>query len=172
MGYTVIREEHHWTSEEKMKWVGYGEWVEEIDCLHIEHLGFNAIIKRILKKEPFAKEDSYFGGHLCGYVQIPESHPYFRDVENTMTLSCHGGVTFNEAHEEHWIGFDCGHANDLVPSMQDFVKQYQLSKDLRNIFNPVYRNMDFCIKECVELIDQLLFASKVSREKKRHSRRD
>lgn len=64
--YKIIEEHHKWTSEEKIKWLGYGEWIEEIDHLEFEYLEYKAIIIRILKREPFAKEEAYFGGHLCG----------------------------------------------------------------------------------------------------------
>lgn len=37
--YTVTKEEHHWTSEEKLRYCGCGELVEEPDLTIIERLG-------------------------------------------------------------------------------------------------------------------------------------
>lgn len=74
----------------------------------------------------------------CGYVAIPESHPYsntplekrgFNGKEwdhydyNTLDIECHGGLTFMSpkhdlkdllpiACNDMWIGFDCGHLWD------------------------------------------------------------
>ncbi len=36
---TITKEEHFWTSEEKLKHCGYGEWVEEPDIVAFEYHG-------------------------------------------------------------------------------------------------------------------------------------
>ena len=161
----IIKEEHHWRSDEKIKHCGYGEWVEEPDVFHFEHLGYEACICRCFVKEPFAKEEAYFGGHLCGYVKIPEDHPYFRKKD--IILDCHGGITLNESHEEHWVGFDCGHSGDKVPTMEHLrntrPELIALKKDFpippgmedHYLFNPRYRNLDYCIEECKNMIFEL-----------------
>jgi len=77
-------------------------------------------------------------GHRCGYVAIPDEHPYSKtpleDREfngrewkhydyNTLEIECHGGLTFMSpthglkdllpiACNDMWIGFDCGHSWD------------------------------------------------------------
>lgn len=182
--YKITKEDHHWTSEEKIKWMGYGEWVEEADCVEFEYMGNKAMVVRILKKEPFAKEEAYFGGHLCGYVKVPEEHTYFRDREKTDDLDCHGGVTLNEAHEEHWIGFDCAHSGDITPTMEFFRKKriasgelepFPIPKEFINLpfFHPVYRNMQYCIDECKRLIDQLNeFSMETHEAQEKHPGRD
>ena len=163
--YKITREEHHWTSEEKIKWLGYGEWVEEADTIVFEYLGCEACVHRIIKREPYAKEEAYFVGHLCGYVRIPEDHPFFKSKD--LDIETHYGLTFNEAHEEHWVGFDCGHSCDLIPSMEFFNKKRQaegefepfpIPKEFEHfaLFHPTYKNMQFCIDECVHIIDQLV----------------
>lgn len=161
--YKVIEEYHYWTCEEKLKWLGYGEWVEELDAVRFDYLGYEGFVMRIVKREPCEKE-AYFGGHLCGYVTIPPGHPFFgkEDVD----VTCHGGLTFSTVQEKHMIGFDCGHAVDLVPTMKatqeritaNIMAMYSLSEEMMksDLFNPSYKNMDYCIAECMAMIDQLV----------------
>lgn len=163
--YKITKEEHHWTSEEKLKFCGYGEWVEEPDVVEFKYLGYEAGVHRIFVREPYSQKVAYFGGHLCGYVKIPENHPYFGEEE--IIIDCHGGLTFNEMHEEQWIGFDCAHAGDYVPTSEhmkkicpeliELAKKFPRPEGFKHfvIFNPVYRNVQFCIKECMDIITQL-----------------
>lgn len=59
-------------------------------------------------------------GHRCGYVGIPESHPYFgKNYENLCDIECHGGLTYSRGYllgselpNIWWIGFDCAHFDD------------------------------------------------------------
>lgn len=159
--------EHLWTADEKLKWFGYGEWVEEVDQVKFNYLGYQCLIVRICKQEPFAVEEHFFGGHLCGYIQIPRTHPYFTQVSEEIDMDCHGGLTFNEFHEEHWVGFDCGHTCDYIPSIELFKRRSAELQELRRImlipsafadsplFNPVYRNMEYCIRQCMYMAIQL-----------------
>lgn len=172
--YKITEQQHHWTSDEKLKFGGYGEWVEEADAIEFEYKGYEAFIIRIWKKEPCTKEEAYFGGHLCGYVKIPNTHPYYGNEE--IDLEVHGGVTFNEMHEEHFVGFDCAHSTDLVPTMDHMRKtipeliaiRKTVPKGLENhpLFNPVYKNINYCIHECISMIDQLIeIETKLLKEK-------
>ena len=73
----------------------------------------------------------------CGYVRIPEDHPYYgqkyqdndREIESKMDV--HGGITFsdkkirrNSSDEGWYIGFDCNHHTDNCEGREnlDFVK--------------------------------------------------
>jgi len=166
---------HYWTSDQKLKWFGYGEWIEEPDSLEIEYRGYKALVERISKQEPFAKEETYFGGHLCGYVVIPDDHPLFK--KENIDIDCHFGITFNEAYEEHLIGFDCAHSGDYIPSMELIRKKcrlelYPIPKGYENfnIFNPTYRNVQYCIDECKKMIDQLII-EKETWEKNKQSKK-
>lgn len=83
-----------------------------------------------------------FQGALCGYVGVPEGHPFWEGDDHAETnCDCHGGVTFagfcqqptsgeeaafdEEAHiclipsrrRVWWLGFDCAHCFDIVPGM-------------------------------------------------------
>jgi hypothetical protein len=165
------------TCDQKLKWFGYGEWVEEADRILFDYKGYKCLVNRVVAKETDAKEEHYFGGHLCGYVEIPKVHFYCSkefmfDVD--VCLDCHGGITYDEKESHlsrnpdlctsHWIGFDCGHGGDIVPSMEMFkklhpVKQSDYMKEIKseypNLFKTTYRNAQFCIKECTDIVDQL-----------------
>lgn len=159
----IKEEEHTFTSDQKLKWFGYGEWVEEFDHIRFEYMGCECIIFRVCLREPFVKEEYYFGGHLCGYVKIPKSHPYQSLSYSDMEIECHGGLTYGERHEGYWIGFDCGHSFDVVPSMeftktldketQELKKKFNLENS--PIFQRHYRNVDYVIDQCVSIVDQL-----------------
>lgn len=34
------------------------------------------------------------GSHYCGYVKIPESHPFHGRPYDYIDVDCHGGLTF------------------------------------------------------------------------------
>lgn len=75
-------------------------------------------------------------GNWCGYVGVPEGHPWFgADVDDLEPYpDVHGGVNYADACQEGqgddaichtplpgrsghlwWLGFDCGHAWDFSP---------------------------------------------------------
>jgi hypothetical protein len=104
-------------------------------------------------------------GHLCGYVRVPETHPYYNkqimdtDLDN---FQVHWGLTFDgkmdfvqddytlskDNREGHWIGFDCAHSGDLYPP--------NILKYNENIpSHEVYRTMEYVKKECENLAKQL-----------------
>lgn len=166
--YTIIEEEHLIDTKKKLTWCGYGEWVEELDSIVFEYNGYQASVKRQFIREPFSLVESYFGGYLCGYVRIHEEHPYYMKKLRDIPISCHGGITFcNLRDEDFWIGFDCSHFGDLVPTWQH--KRGDVKESLKNIImseafkkiitHPVYRNMQYCIDNCIKIIDQLSTAT-------------
>lgn len=158
--------------EFKKKFLGEGEWVTELDYFPLCYKGYNAFIRRCLLMEASEKK-SYFGGHLCGYVQIIKDHALFgKDFEsckNEFYINCHGGITFNESDDKiHVIGFDCGHFNDLIPSVDYLIKKIpgirEIQKKSKEICGKLwdsyllktYKNMEFCITQCKSIIDQLI----------------
>ena len=103
---------------------------------------------------------------LCGYVKLPENHPYIgldlydiTHVNNPLyELDVHGGVTFADcigdgyatgfgcAHVgDYAIGFDCAHAGDYVPRFSDFTP----------FADGVWRDEAFVINELKRLVEQL-----------------
>lgn len=60
-------------------------------------------------------------GYRCGYVRIPEGHPWHGLHYDDIDVACHGGLTYSRADVPcegetepggWWIGFDCAHAGD------------------------------------------------------------
>ena len=142
-------------------WLGSaaGEWVEEPDHVVFIYKGLECKVVRIV----FPDEPNHiFGGYLCGYVLIPANHPYhnrlLRDLKN---IDSHGGTDMRSRALVTGIGFDCGHLGDYLPSTEYF-KKTNLRRDFPlpagfekyAIFNPVYRNINFCIEECKGIVDQ------------------
>lgn len=82
-------------------------------------------------------------GHLCGYVLLGKKHPYWNLNQD---FAVHGGITHEDGIK---VGFDCGHAGDLVPH----------ARMRGNYSNPMYketyRNMYFVKAQLDNLAAQL-----------------
>jgi len=106
-------------------------------------------------------------GALCGYVGVPEGHPYFKKSYNDIDhLEVHYGLTYSglcqpgtdeskgichlpdEGEPDHvwWLGFDCAHSDDFCPSYQ---------KEAHSIYSS-YKDIPFVESECRGLAKQLL----------------
>lgn len=142
---------------------GNGEWVSEPDLVEFIYKDYRCRVKRISHREGHNNEH-VFGGHLCGYICVTGGLEITPEIYEN--LDVHGGITYNSIEEgdKNWIGFDCAHFGDYMPSMEylkktndyfkDFMPIPEKFKDLA-IFNPKYRNLDFCIQECKKLVDQI-----------------
>lgn len=152
--------EHVFKSDQKLSWFGYGEWVEEFDQIEFTYEYYKCLIIRVVTREPLSVNENYLGGHLCGYVKIPKRHSLYDKEWDNMDIDCHGGITSNQRHEEHWIGFDCAHSGDYVPSVEKFRKENKIHElfPIQKEFNmsPVYRNIEFVMNECIKIVDQLI----------------
>ena len=80
-------------------------------------------------------------GFRCGYVRIPESHPFFDKHYDEMDVTVHGGLTFGGFCEKDslwgegfWIGFDCGHCYDL-PDPDEMNRETLLAQKHMKKFN-------------------------------------
>jgi hypothetical protein len=168
MNTELEEKKHLYTSEQKLAWFGYGEWVEEPDLYEFAYKNYKCIVIRIVSRDG-PQEKHVFGGYLCGYVQVPTEHPYFGKDYDDMDIECHGDLTYSEGEGEVWlIGFDCAHSGDYCPSreffnktnprMQEFRKKFPIPKELKGygLFDPVYRNMQFCIDQCKSIVNQLI----------------
>jgi hypothetical protein len=153
---------HKYTSDQKLKWFGMGEWVEEPDFAYFKHCGYTCRVKRIIKYET---TDECFGGHLCGYVDLPEDHPWFGKGYDDIEVEIHGGLTYAEPRKSddednlYTIGFDCAHYGDLLPSILKLKKSGVLS-ELYNDFTEIYKNFNYAIEECKSLAEQAEKATK------------
>lgn len=165
---------HKFTSDQKLAWWGYGEWIEEPDEVIFEHEGFKCRILRVTALDGLSPTQYMFGGHLCGYIEIIEDHPWHGLIDNyDLDVEIHGGITFsNYCFEGHfWIGFDCGHSFDIIPSMialkkkirEDMLEKYPWIPTKIPIFQESYKNIDFCIQECKSLAEQAKAAQEVKK---------
>ena len=55
-------------------------------------------------------------GHMNGYVQLPEGHPYRGKDYDDIDATVHGGLTY--ADDEGWVGFDTAHSGDIWPGSE------------------------------------------------------
>lgn len=155
-----------------LRW-GYGEWVEEADDVLYFDRGFRCLAHRVgIWEGP--NKDHLFGGHLCGYIMIPEGHPWHGKHYDTIECEVHGGLTFSEEIEYkdlikmpfkvtgYWIGFDCAHYNDIIPSSK--LLHEKMAQELRanfptarsSIFEPTYKNIEFVKGEIKRMVDQAI----------------
>ena len=109
-------------------------------------------------------------GHRCGYIHISNTHPLCGKKDNELNyLVVHGGVTYSKkstiypipSNNQHWIGFDCRHADDASDYGSAFKywdnKLLKRMYELDNSFNTngVIRTEKFVKKELIKLTEQL-----------------
>ena len=163
-------EKHIWSSEDKLKYYGYGEWVEECDYSYFKHNGIECVVKRaVLPKKYIEKRGKLWGygvrgGHLCGYCKLSKNHPWW-EVKYTceLKINVHGGITYmrNEI-----IGFDAAQYKyrripDLIPSLMRIIKEKsKIPRKYHYVYPAVYRNMEYMREECKKLADQIIETNK------------
>lgn len=160
---------------DRSEW-GEGEWDNEpFDRIYWEDraTGYPCILRR----GP--------SGAWCGYVGVGKEHPLYghgmmgedeEKEEKLLSLDVHGGVTYTEPCQEDdkeygvchltegeddrwWIGFDCGHAFDIIPR---FTHIYQ-DNALRLLSDPSkyeYKNYVYAGGEVLRLAVQLSMMEK------------
>lgn len=181
-------EQHRWYNQTtgKAQW-GRGPWTNEPDKAQgvDDATGYPWLIVR----GPM--------GSLCGYVGVPEGHPWYEVAYREIDADVHGGLTYSDhcspkedidrlgigrsichivhddEHEDAWwVGFDCGHAFDLMPGLRftlnkikkeavagrtfwQKVKAWFRSEDeLDPPWKDVYRNWDYVHEEIKHLAEQ------------------
>lgn len=142
-------EDMAWTVE-RSGWPA-GPWDDEPDRVEWRYRGLPCLIVRTEQ------------GALCGYVGVPSGHPA-DNIEGDAFL-VHGGITYQakcqpsgpichvpapgEPDDVVWLGFDCGHAWDLVPGR--LARGLDVARD-----GAAYRDESFVRRECQQLADQIL----------------
>lgn len=86
----------------------FGPWDDEPDEAAFEDAGYRCRLWRNRLRV------------WCGYVEVMPDHPcHGQGRGDLVALDAHGGITYAGELEDWgpgwWIGFDCGHAYDLVP---------------------------------------------------------
>jgi len=144
---------------DKAQLFGPGPWVKEAD--KIQMLQVETDFDCLIVRHPHS-------GHLCGYVGVPETHPYFKKGYDEIGVEVHGGLTFANLCAPHgkeeesvchvplpgrsdqvwWLGFDCAHAGDKSP----IDKKYGF--DYSHVYQ-TYKTIDYVKEEIEKLALQL-----------------
>lgn len=95
-------------------------------------------------------------GMLLGYVVIPGDHPLASRSSSSMpddvNSAAHGGVTYSgimraprsEDKDQFVVGFDCGHAFDVMPAMDAWrIRERQAERYARAFKDNVYRDIAY-----------------------------
>ena len=112
-------------------------------------------------------------GALCGYVGVPEGHPYYETGCDNVPVEAHGGLTFSShcqhGSEDHsichvpapgepdnvwWLGFDCAHLGDVTPAY-DSIRMSVGMHTRRSLFGETYKDMAYVEGEVRMLARQL-----------------
>jgi hypothetical protein len=142
---------------DKSAWLD-GPWKDEADKIQWqdEATGLPCLIVR-----------NAFGGHLCGYVGVPEGHSLFKMPYTDADVTAHGGLTFSDTcqpdAEEHgichlpdegesdhvwWLGFDCAHSHDYCPGYAKLRLSVLAS-------GGTYKTIEYVRNECADLAKQI-----------------
>lgn len=107
-------------------------------------------------------------GAWCGYVGLPPGHPWHGESYDDLPVQVHGGLTFasgcdddpsvdpaervchvpeeGEPADVWWLGFDCGHGDDLMPGID---RRYWPFRDV------TYRDVSYVQNEVHDLAGQV-----------------
>ena len=139
------------TSDARKEW-GDGPWTSEPDHLNFEAHGLPCMLNRTNM------------GNWCGYVAVPPGHPAHGKGYDDVDVHVHGGLTYAEACQGvlchvpkpgepdnvWWLGFDCAHLGDLVPSMNRARTTF-----LSGTRGEVYRDQAYVTEQTTQLAKQL-----------------
>lgn len=139
------------------KWKG-DTWKTEPSEISWVSMGFPCKVKR----HPQMKS-------LCGYVLVPATHGLYGLDETDLRvyeLNVHGGITFTGEMDvtlngavlsgKWWgIGFDCGHAGDYAPGMDELLTKVGGVGSFASGGQVVYRNMEYVSNETTDLAVQI-----------------
>ena len=108
-------------------------------------------------------------GFRCGYVKIPEGHPYYENREFTkfnVGYEINWGLTFSgrlRGQTGWWIGFDCHHINNGVDTKLIY-NNYPV-EEAEQILDELERTENFygyapsktdVERDCMGIIDELI----------------
>lgn len=153
-----MTEEVELIEHDKSNW-GSGPWQQEEDRMEWRHNGLPCLMVR----------NSL--GAWCGYVGVTKKHPFFQiDHDKAHDIRIHGGLTYSAKCHGHichipkkgedgdvwWLGFDCGHAQDLSPGHEAQMRKIMRGRHLMKGFHNVYRDVAYVKHQVNSLADQLL----------------
>ena len=149
---------------DKTDW-GEGPWLTEPDKVQWQDpaTGLPCLIVR----------NTEVTGALCGYVGVPEGHPFFQKGYDDVPVEVHGGLTFaafcrdtefadrgichmvepGEPDHVWWLGFDCSHAGDRSPRIDRLLRS--LGSDRTWADYETYKDLAYVKAEVTALAQQL-----------------
>lgn len=112
-------------------------------------------------------------GALCGYVGVPPMHSAYEKHYGDLDFNCHGGLTFSDFCQDHehgichipdagepdnvwWLGFDCGHGGDIIPSFLVLQKDMPEMRSFTGAWGETYKGIAYVKEECKNLAKQLV----------------
>ena len=142
-GIPIILSETELLDCDRSRWPE-GEWDGEPDRVN---LGLRAGLPCMIRRSDL--------GSWCGYVGVPATHPAWGHHYDLVDVSAHGGLTYadfiddRDLPENHWwLGFDCGHAGDIIPGMP-------LMTNIPHPRGDTYKNRAYVTHEVEMLAEQL-----------------
>ena len=107
-------------------------------------------------------------GYRCGYVRLPQGHPWHSMDCDEIPAAVHGGLTFTEDDvpcdapgddNAYWIGFDCAHGGDRAdPTLGGRLSPLD--------FSGIVRDQAYVEAECWNLCAQAYEAGIINHEEK------
>lgn len=91
-------------------------------------------------------------GHRCGYVTVPEGHPFADKDYNDLYLDVHGGLTFSDGRK---FGFDCAHWDDAKDPALMSEEYLNIHAIYPRLDHGTIKTLEFCVAECESLASQL-----------------
>lgn len=107
-------------------------------------------------------------GYRCGYVRVPNGHPWHGKGYDAVSADVHGGLTFADADmpcgkggadDGTWFGFDCAHCGD-APDPQLPLDHPVYGEGNRYLDGTVC-DQEYVESECRKLADQAADAAKI-----------
>lgn len=104
-------------------------------------------------------------GYRCGYVKVPQGHPWHGKDYSSIRADAHGGLTFSEPDEpcelpgpdvDWWVGFDCAHSSDAPdPSLPwpSWLKETN-TRTGSTLLHGTVRTKEYVEAECKSLAEQ------------------
>jgi hypothetical protein len=99
-------------------------------------------------------------GYRCGYVRVPQGHPWHGQDYDSIDADVHGGLTFAEPDvhcgkggedDAWWVGFDCAHLGDAAdPDLPG----YDARTDIIGYGDATIKTAAYVEAECRSLADQ------------------